>query len=308
MPRAHLSAGPLAPHTRLAHHPIDAGLCETLSRPSPFTRAGPGTPAGATAPAMPGAVSLWMAPLAALGASTTAVLGSPRKRACSAPGRRSGGGSSRPGSQWRSLLWIVRTAWTAPCCSRALWAVWFPSAGKPEPPMHAPERWPYGGSRAGGHGVITSTVSRTRTSRHCAATARSRGSCVVASRGGSRSGRGCGWCRGGWGPGAGADGRSRPAPWPSIARRRERIRAAFLSSLSSRRSGTRYADAVNHSFIASVQASQWGGLAYSPAIRPRPLGPRQGGAFRIAVGRSGGEVGGCCSALSHSSAFLVRQA
>jgi hypothetical protein len=39
---------------------------------------------------------------------------------------------------------------------------------------------------------------------------------------------------------------------------------------------------VNHSFIASVQASQWGGVAYSPAIRPRPLGPRQGGAFRVA--------------------------
>src|SRR5829696_4453640 len=45
------------------------------------------------------------------------------------------------------------------------------------------------------------------------------------------------------------------------------------------RAGTRCADAVNHSFIASVQASQWGGVAYSPAIRPRPLGPRQGGAF-----------------------------
>ena len=282
MPRAHLSAGPLAPHTRLAHHPIDAGLCETLSRPVAVhsRRAN----AGATAPAMPGAVSLWMAPLAALGASTTAVLGSREKGLVARQAGGLAGDSSRPGSQWRSLLWIVRTAWTAPCCSRALWAVWFPSAGKPEPPMHAPERWPYGGSRAGGHGVITSTVSRTRTLRHC--TARSRGSCVVASRGGSRSGRSCGWCRGGWGPGAGADGRSRPAPWPSIARRRERIRAAFLSSLSSRRSGTRYADAVNHSFIASVQASQWGGLAYSPAIRPRPLGPRQGGAFRIAVGRA----------------------
>ena len=38
------------------------------------------------------------------------------------------------------------------------------SAGKPEPPMHAPERWPYGGSRAGGPGVTTSTVSR---SEHC---------------------------------------------------------------------------------------------------------------------------------------------
>src|SRR5829696_7410694 len=44
--------------------------------------------------------------------------------------------------------------------------------------------------------------------------------------------------------------------------------------------GNRCADAVNHSFIASVQASQWGGVAYSPAIRPRPLGPRQGGAFQ----------------------------
>ena len=32
--------------------------------------------------------------------------------------------------------------------------------------------------------------------------------------------------------------------------------------------GTRCADAVNHSFIASVQASQWGGVAYSPAIGP----------------------------------------
>src|SRR3954470_283906 len=42
--------------------------------------------------------------------------------------------------------------------------------------------------------------------------------------------------------------------------------------------GNRCADAVNHSFIASVQASQWGGVAYSPAIRPRPLGPRQAGA------------------------------
>jgi len=46
--------------------------------------------------------------------------------------------------------------------------------------------------------------------------------------------------------------------------------------------GTRCADAVNHSFIASVQASQWGVVAYSPASRPRPLGPRQGGAFRVA--------------------------
>src|SRR5215204_924454 len=42
---------------------------------------------------------------------------------------------------------------------------------------------------------------------------------------------------------------------------------------------------VNHSFIASVQASQWGSVAYSPAIRPRPLGPRQGGAFLVAGGR-----------------------
>ena len=109
---------------------------------------------------MPGAVSLWMAPLAALGASTTAVLGSREKGLVARQAGGLAGDSSRPGSQWRSLLWIVRTAWTAPCCSRALWAVWFPSAGKPEPPMHAPERWPYGGSRAGGHGVITSTVSR----------------------------------------------------------------------------------------------------------------------------------------------------
>ena len=60
----------------------------------------------------------------------------------------------------------------------------------------------------------------------------------------------------------------------------EDLEAEFERSVESRQSaGTRCAAAVNHSFIASVQASQWGGVAYSPAIRPRPLGPRQGGAL-----------------------------
>src|SRR5215204_1834604 len=61
--------------------------------------------------------------------------------------------------------------------------------------------------------------------------------------------------------------------------------------------GTRCAAAVNHSFIASVQASQWGGVAYSPAIRPRPLGPRQGGALPAGFAESRG--GGLAMKLLH---------
>ena len=62
------------------------------------------------------------------------------------PGRRSGEGAlCRPDRNGgRSLLWIVWTAWTAPCCSLALWAVCFPVLRNRSPPMHAPERWPYG--------------------------------------------------------------------------------------------------------------------------------------------------------------------
>src|SRR5215204_7442479 len=51
------------------------------------------------------------------------------------------------------------------------------------------------------------------------------------------------------------------------------------------------------SFIASVQASQWGGVAYSPAIRPRPLGPRQGGALPAGFAESRG--GGLAMKLLH---------
>jgi hypothetical protein len=56
------------------------------------------------------------------------------EKACSAPGRRSGEGLYVVRDlNGGSLLWIVWTAWTAPCCSPALWAVWVSSAGKPEP-------------------------------------------------------------------------------------------------------------------------------------------------------------------------------
>ena len=60
---------------------------------------------------------------------------------------------------------------------------------------------------------------------------------------------------------------------------------AFRVALRARLRSCGLRQCVNHSFIASVQASQWGGVAYSPAIRPRPLGPRQGGAFLVAGGR-----------------------
>jgi hypothetical protein len=70
--------------------------------------------------------------------------------------------------------------------------------------------------------------------------------------------------------------------WPDRrpGRSEDHARAHILAVLNSQSSGSRWC--VNHSFIASVQASQWGGVAYSPAIRPRPLGPRQGGAFSVA--------------------------
>ena len=87
----------------------------------------------------PGAVvALWLAALAVLGASRTAVLGSGlgggRAKACSAPGRWSGGGSMSSGISM-AVVAVDRVDGLdrRPCCSPALWAVWFPSAGKLEP-------------------------------------------------------------------------------------------------------------------------------------------------------------------------------
>ena len=105
---------------------------------------------GATLRRWPGAVvALWLAALAVLGASRTAVLGSGLGEAAQRPVARQAGGLAgalcRPGSQWQSLLWIVWTAWTgALAARRRCGQSGFPVLGNWSPPMHAPERWPYG--------------------------------------------------------------------------------------------------------------------------------------------------------------------
>ncbi len=60
--------------------------------------------------------------------------GGGRAKACSAPGRWSGGGSMSSGISM-AVVAVDRVDGLdrRPCCSPALWAVWFPSAGKLEP-------------------------------------------------------------------------------------------------------------------------------------------------------------------------------
>ena len=201
------------------------------------------------------------------------------------PGRRSGEGAlCRPDRNGgRSLLWIVWTAWTAPCCSLALWAVCFPVLRNRSPPMHAPERWPYGEIES--WWAWRDHLDRVQDPH--IATLKREADCEIA-----RILRCCKsrwepkrpWCRGGWGPGAGADGRSRPAPWPSIARRRERVRAAFFSSLSRRRdpaaptpSTIRSSRAFKHPNGAALRIAPLFGPALSDHVRAGP--------FSVAGGR-----------------------
>ena len=161
---AHFSAGPLAPHTSsLASRTIppveviDAGRCETLAAIAVDPRR-PGLARAKMKFTGDGLGERSLGPLLCPMPRQPSPL-SPRTRvprsglcdsfaAAKRPVARQAGGLAgalcRPGSQWRSLLWIVWTAWTAPCCSPALWAGCFPVLRNRSPPMHAPERWPYG--------------------------------------------------------------------------------------------------------------------------------------------------------------------